>query len=100
MTEKSNVEYDEDLIKYTQNQYKKKIEQLEKEIEYLKQIKKIKLLANYHTVPGEDIYIIGDLTNNELIMCDYETTWVYKYDFLNDKPLYYRYYKFKNLIFI
>jgi hypothetical protein len=34
--------FDENLVEYIQNQYKKSIEQLEKECEYLKKIKKIK----------------------------------------------------------
>ena len=91
MAENSNIQYNEDLIKYTQNQYKKEIKQLEKEIEYLKKIKKIKLLANYKTIFGENIFIIGNLTNNELKKCKYENTWVYEYKFQDDKPLYYRY---------
>ena len=34
--------FEENLVEYIQNQYKKPIKQLEKECEYLKKIKKIK----------------------------------------------------------
>ncbi len=86
--------FEENLVEYIQNQYKKSIEQLEKECEYLKTIKKIKLILNHHTVPGENIYIMGNITNNELKECIYENDkWVYLYKIKNDIQLNYKYIK-------
>ena len=89
--------FDENLVEYIQNQYKKSIEQLEKECEYLKKIKKIKkikLVLNHQTVFGENIYIMGNITNNELKYCNYENgSWVYLHEFKNDIQLNYKYIK-------
>ena len=86
--------FDENLVEYIQNQYKKSIEQLEKECEYLKKIKKIKLVLNHQTVYGENIYIMGNITNNELKYCNYENgSCVYLHEFKNDIQLNYKYIK-------
>ena len=86
--------FEENLVEYIQNQYKKSIEQLEKECEYLKKIKKIKLVLKHHTVFGENIYIMGNITNNELKYCNYENgSWVYLHEFKNDIQLNYKYIK-------
>ncbi len=85
--------FEENLVEYIQNQYKKPIKQLEKECEYLKKIKKIKLVLNHHTEFGENIYIMGNITNNELKKCKYEVNdkWVYLHEFKNDIQLFYKY---------
>jgi hypothetical protein len=89
--------FEENLVEYIQNQYKKPIKQLEKECEYLKKIKKIKLVLNHHTEFGENIYIMGNITNNELKKCDYDKNdkdkWVYLHEFKNDIQLNYKYIK-------